>query len=250
MSRDKLAEALLDALKLALGSPGEQRLYKSGKLDGLFPSRAAVNGDAAAFALREGLLEVVRMETRGKSSFEWVRLTPRGVEYLHDHESPLRVLADLRDLLKTNGAALPGWVEQMRQSLNELAGGLQRQAREWKDKLDALGRRVEEALARMEKRRPALPDEVLTRVPWATTALNYLDHRKESGATSECTLPELFEAVSMASRELSVSDFHDGLRHLQERRALRLLPVEEAAECARPEFALFDGERVFYRAAG
>src|SRR2546421_715129 len=50
---DKEIEALVDALKLALAEPGEQRLYKSGKLDGLFAGRVGVNGEAAARALRE-----------------------------------------------------------------------------------------------------------------------------------------------------------------------------------------------------
>jgi hypothetical protein len=49
---DKITEALLLALKLALGGPAEQRLYKSGKLEGLFPGRAGANSEAAARALR------------------------------------------------------------------------------------------------------------------------------------------------------------------------------------------------------
>src|SRR5262249_2467286 len=38
-SHDRAAEALLEALRQALAAGGEQRLYKSGKLDGLFPSK-------------------------------------------------------------------------------------------------------------------------------------------------------------------------------------------------------------------
>src|SRR5262245_7932834 len=97
MARDKVTEALLDGLRRALENPAEQRLYKSGKLEGLFPGRTGVNGEAAARALREGLLEVVRTELRGKTSCEWVRSTPRAVSFLHDHESPVRALQDLRD---------------------------------------------------------------------------------------------------------------------------------------------------------
>src|SRR4051794_40493044 len=125
MSRDKVSDAVLETLKLALAGPAEQRLYKSGKLDGLFPSRAGVNAEAAALALREGLLEVVRTETRGKTIFEWVRLTPRGIEYLHEHESPVRVLEDLRELLKVNRDAVPAWAEEMRQGFLGLAAGVE-----------------------------------------------------------------------------------------------------------------------------
>ncbi len=93
---DRTTELLLDALKRALVEPGEHRLHKSGKLDGLFPSRTGSSAEAADRALREGLLEVVRTEVRGKSAFEWVRLAPRGVDFLHEHESPVRALRELR----------------------------------------------------------------------------------------------------------------------------------------------------------
>ncbi len=249
MSRDKITETVLDAIKQALSIPAEQRLFKSGKLEGLFPSRTGLNADAAALALREGLLEVVRNETRGKTVFEWVRPTPRCIEYLHEHESPLAVLEDLRDLLKVNREAVPAWVTEMRQGLCGLADGLEKQAGAWMEKLERLSVRVEQTLARLEKMKPALPDEVLAQVPWAPAALNYLDHRQESGASGPCVLPELFEALRGEQPELSVSAFHEGLRHLQERRALRLLPADEPADCAQPEFALFDGERLLYRVA-
>src|SRR6266478_3441354 len=100
------------------------------------------------------------------------------------------------------------------------------------EKLEGLSRRVEEVLVRLERGRHALPDELLARVPWAGEALGYLDRRQEAGATTTCTLPELFDALRGSQQELSVLAFHDGLRHLQERRALRLLPIEDAEDCA------------------
>src|SRR5436305_13872510 len=123
MSRDKITDVLIEALKRTLTEPGEQRLHRSGKLEGLFASRAGVNGEAAARALREGLLEVVRTETRGKSVFEWVKLTPRGIEFLAESESPVRALQDLRDVLHSSRAAVPAWVEEMRAGLRTLADG-------------------------------------------------------------------------------------------------------------------------------
>src|SRR5712692_5192092 len=99
MTRDKVTEALVEALKQALAEPGEQRLFKSGKLAGLFPGRSGANADAAARALRDGLLEIARSETKGKTVIEWVRVTPGGVQFLHDHESPLTVLRELREEL-------------------------------------------------------------------------------------------------------------------------------------------------------
>src|SRR5262249_26176744 len=82
---DKVTPILIEALRQAAAEAGEQRLYKSGKLSGLFPGRAGANAEAAAQALRDGLLEVVRTETKGKTTIEWVRVTPKGVEFLHNH---------------------------------------------------------------------------------------------------------------------------------------------------------------------
>src|SRR5215470_6081750 len=136
MSKDRVTEALLEALRRALTTPGEQRLYRSGKLDGLFPGRASVNAEAAARALREGLLEVVRTETRGKTVVEWVRLTPRGVEFLHEHESPVRALQDLQAVLQATREGVPLWLAEMRHELHALASRLTEEAQRWTHRLD------------------------------------------------------------------------------------------------------------------
>src|SRR5205085_7944438 len=101
--QDRVTEVLTAALKQALADhPAEHRLYKSGKLEGLFPGRSGAGGEAAARALRDGLVEAVRTEVKGKTTIEWVRLTPRGVEFVHGQESPAVALRELRDTLRTN----------------------------------------------------------------------------------------------------------------------------------------------------
>jgi len=102
---ERTTELILTALKQALAEGGEQRLYRSGKLAGLFPGKGGVNGDAAAQALRAGLLEPTRTETRGKTTVEWVKLTPQGVTFLHDQEAPVQVLRELRTTLQVNRQA-------------------------------------------------------------------------------------------------------------------------------------------------
>ena len=64
-----LIDVLLIALRAALADTGEHRLYKSGKLDGLFTSKNGTPGDAAAEALREGFLETVRTERQRKDLY-------------------------------------------------------------------------------------------------------------------------------------------------------------------------------------
>jgi hypothetical protein len=250
MAQDKLTETLLEALKQALADPAEQRLFKSGKLAGLFPGRTGTAGEAATRAVRDGLLEVVRTETKGKTVIEWVRLTPRGVEFLHEHESPRRALEELREVLRTTQEGVPLWLAAMQHDLEALGTRLAEDAQRLLHRLDALSQRVEEALRRADAKGPPLPDGVAEAVPWALDALAYLDRRCTGGSASQCPLPELFAALRQQYADLSVTSFHDGLRRLHNRRALHLLPFAgPPSELPEPEFALLDGAAMLYYAA-
>ena len=189
---NRVQDIVIAALQQALAASGEVRLYKSGKLDGLFPGRAGVNGDAAALALRDGLLETVRTETKGKAVIEWVRLTPHGVAFLHDHQSPVKALHELRATLRHNQDAIPEWLAEMRSGLKTLDERLTAEAEQWTQRLGALARRVEDTLRRIEEATPLLPKELVEQYAWAVDAVNYLERRKSSGAAGECPLPELF----------------------------------------------------------
>jgi hypothetical protein len=246
---ERETEALLDALRRALARPGEHRLYRSGKLDGLFAAKTGAPAAAAARALREGLLETARTETKGRTVIEWVRVGPRGVDFLHEHESPLRALQELRGTLRCNQQALPAWLAEMRAGLLVIDEKVAAEARGWSERLRALEERVEGALRRLEAAGPILPREVLEAHPWAVDALNYLDRRRSGGAADDCPLPELFNAVIRHHPDLSVSAFHEGLRRLHERRAVLLRAAPSVADIAQPELALLEGAEVFYAAA-
>lgn len=246
---ERQTETLLEALKLALTAGAEQRLYRSGKLAGLFAGKVGAAGAAAAAALRDGLLEVVRTETRGKTVIDWVRLTPRGVDFLHEHQSPVRILQDLQNTLRANHQALPLWLAEMHHGFQGLEQRLTADAQKWTQHLEALTRRVDETLRRLEAdARPLLPAELGQTYPWSMDALNYLDRRQSGGALNPCPLPELYLALTPQHPGLGVSSFHEGLRRLHERRVLRLEPAANLAELPQPEFALFDNGRVLYYA--
>jgi hypothetical protein len=246
---DRLNDMLLDALKTALAAPAEERLFRAGKLSGLFAGRVGVMAEAAGKALKDGLLEITRTETKGKAVIEWAKITPRGVEFLHQHESPVRALHELRDILHTTKQGMPAWVAEMRQSLENLGGRIDEDSQKFAAKLDALSQRIEEALRRLETKGPNLPPTVTTAAPWATEALTYLDHRRLTGANGHCPLPELFAAMAAHNPDLSIGSFHDGLRRLQRERVLRLAPFEGAPnELPQPEYAVLDGATLLYYA--
>jgi hypothetical protein len=244
---DRVTEVLVEALRQALADPGEQRLCRSGKLEGLFPGRTGAAGAAAEQALRDGLLEVVRTEVKGKTSIQWVRPTPRGVEFLHQHESPVRALEELRHTLRLNQQAVPVWLQEVRADLHALDERLAADARKWLERLEALSRRVDDTLRRLEEAIPLLPPDLAQSHPWAIDALNYIDRRAEH-SPPDCPLPELFAALTSRHADLSISAFHAGLRDLHERRVLRLKPADDFAGLTQPEYALLDGATVLYYA--
>jgi hypothetical protein len=251
---DRVEQSLIEALRQSLAEPGEQRLYRGGKLTGLFPSRNGVHAAAAAQALRDGLVEIVRTEIKGKTTIEWVRLTPRGVDFLHQRESPLVALHELRSTLQLNQQAVPAWLAEMRGALQAMNERLAADARKWLERLDALTRRVDETLRRLEQSAPLLPPEIAEAHPWAIDALNYLDRRRLAAGPStngdvNCPLPELFAALVRQHPGLSVHVFHEGLRRLHERRLVQLQPAVSLADLPQPEYALLEGAAVLYYVA-
>jgi hypothetical protein len=243
---DKVAEALLEALRQCLSQKEDQRLYRSGKLPGLFASRTGPSAEAASHAFRDGLLELVETEAKGKSEVEWVRITAKGIEYLHEHDSPVRVLEELRDILQTTREGMPLWLLQMQQEFRSAGERLAEDVRALHRRLDELSGRVEAALQRADLGRIPLTDGALT-IPWAREAMAYLEHRRDGGIASPCALPELFEALRPRNGGLSLPAFLDGLRRLHDLRAVQLVPFTEAPEkIPEPEYALADGPALLY----
>jgi hypothetical protein len=244
---DKATEALIDALKQALAEPGEQPLFRVGKSPGLFAGRSGVNGEVAGRAVREGLLEVVRTETRGKNVVELVRPTPKAVDFVHESESPVQALHELRGVLQASQSGIPLWLHEMRETLDVLASRILEESKRWSHRIDALSQRVEEAIRRFELGRDK--GTAADGVTWSAEVLSYLDRRRDTGAPNMCPLPELFSAVRERQPDLSVKAFHDELRRLQQRRALNLLPFPGPPnQLPQPEFALLDNAAVLYYA--
>lgn len=231
----KQTEHLVDALKLAIEEPGEHRLFRWGKLAGLFPSRVGVAGAAATMAVIEGMLEITRSEARGKLVVEWVRATPNAIVWLHDHDSPKAVLRELKAVLGATRTAMPDWMEAARDEASQLALRFEHRAQEMLEKLDRLSESVEAALRRAEAGKPTLGATMHSLVPWGVAALEYLDRRNET-LLGDCPLPDLFRALEVRFNDLTITSFQDGLRRLHDARALRLLPAP-GHDMIEPEYA-------------
>jgi DNA-binding PadR family transcriptional regulator len=245
--KDRTTEALLGALKTALAEPGEQRLFRSGKLAGLFTSKSGAPGAAALQAVRDGLLETARTEIKGKLAIDWVRLTPKGVEFLHQHESPIAVLRELQSALRASRSAVPAWLAGMQQQFDAFTQQMHQEMQQTLKRLESLADRVEEALRRSGSIGPELPAGVTETVPWAGEVMTYLEQRQGAGAPGDCPLPELFTAIRQRHAELSIVDFQDGLRRMYDHKAIRLLPVKtDNGASPEPEYVMCDGPDLLY----
>ncbi len=240
---ERRGELLLDALKAAIATPGEHRLFRAGKFAGLFPTRAGSSSEAALMAVKMGLLETVRTEAKGKVVTEWMKVTPKGVSFVHDHDSPKSVLRELRDVLQATQSGVPLWMEEARREVSELSARFEARASAVLKQLEDLAERVAAALRRAEMSAPGVAESVGRLVPWALDALEYLDRRKSGGATGDCPLPELFHAIRIRFPDLALAGFQDGLRRLADVRAVRLTP---AAEMTEPEYAVVVDGKLAY----
>lgn len=239
---DKARDLMLEALRAGVAAGQEQRLYRSGKLPGLFGARTSLHAEVAGQAVRDGYLEILRTELRGKTPVEWAKVTAKGVEYLLEQESPVRALEELKAALEMNQDGLPHWLADLNQRFSEQVQAIGR-------RLEQLAVRAAEAMRRMDKAGPALPEGAAGHIPWAHDAASYLERRREGGLGENCPLSELFSALKEKETKLTIKDFHLGLRRLHDRGALRLLPFTDPTGPPEPEFALLDGPLVYYYAA-
>jgi len=215
-------------------------------LPGLFPSRTGISAEAAAEAVREGLIEILRTETKGKTVTEWVRLTPKGADYVVNAESPLRALDELRDVLRVTEEGLPRWLAQIQGQIHDLSERLTTEVQHMGQRLEVLSGRVQQAIKRAEAANPKLSDEELRSIIWAEDALGYLDRRRGGGLPLPCPLPDLFAVVHGEEPDLTIRDFHTGLRRLCDRGLLKLLPFEGNGQMMQPEYALLEDSTLFY----
>lgn len=239
-------QLLLEALRMGSAEAGEQRLYRRGKLPGLFPQRADATADIASQAVKDGLIEVTRVETAGKTTTEWVRITPKGRQYLAEYESPLRALEELRDALAIHQDHLSGWAAQMTGRIEELARAVTGEVQSVGRRLDQLAENVDAAIARIEADR-AQAD--LPEARWGPETLDILERRQQVGLGTRCPLADLFAALKEKHAELSIKEFHAGLKRLADRRLIALLPGSSAGDTPGPEYALLDGPAIYYYAS-
>lgn len=226
---DRTTQLMLEGLGRAMAEPSGLPLFVSKSAPGLFPANPA--GRLAAQASRDrGLLRVVSQEYRGRSPTELLALTESGLNFLLDQSNPRQILEDLIRTLDARRGQLDQLVataRQMQQSLDVFRGVVEKA-------LQSLpGGTAPGAAGEQESADRVLMEALIS---WHSM------RRSE-----DCPLPELFRRSQAALPELSVGEFHDGLRQLHEQQRIYLHPwTGPLYAIPEPPFALLVGHEVAY----
>ena len=231
---DRSTQMLLDGLSRAVADPAGVPLFGNRSAAGLFASNPS--GKAVAQRCQdEGLLQIVRTETKGKTPRDVCTITDKGIAYLLSQVSPKQVL---EDFIRTLDAK------------QSQAGELLMIARQMQAGIDALKLTAEKVLQGLQKPAEAPGEHRNGSETWPTAALSYLRRRQEAGATEDCPLPELFRQARLASASLTIGQYHDGLRRLLDAGQIYLHPwTGPLYALPEPPYALLVGHEIAYYAS-
>jgi hypothetical protein len=236
---DDSNQLLLDALNHAVAEPAGMPLFGRGKSFGLFSGSASAK-KAAQFVKDQGLLRTVRTETKGRTTQEICTITEKGLAFLLEQSNPKQVLE-----------SLIGALDARRAQISELIDS----ARRTQAGFESLKSTAEKVLQQLQQRpAPAAGDNATNNGngsdPAQNTIRGHLGRWQASGALEDCPLPLLYQNVSGSGPRLTVGQFHDALRRLQERRQVYLHPwTGPMYEIPEPTFALMVGHEIAYYAS-
>jgi hypothetical protein len=229
---DKSSQLVLDALSRAATDPTGLPLHGSKSLPGLFPTSPPARL-AAQRCVAEGLLRVVRTETKGKAPLQYCAVTEKGLARLLDQVSPRQVLEDLVRTLEAR---------------QDQVGELVESARHWQAGLETLKDITRRVLEQLPKSAAIGPVASTNGSPaWHGQILSCLVAWPGSG---DPPLPELYRRVCEVHPSLTIGQFHDGLRRLYAEEQIYLHPwTGPLYDLPEPTYALLVGHEIAYYAS-
>lgn len=257
-ARRKQLEELLEPLRRALAA-GDMPLYATAKNPGLFAGKSK---KIAEQALQDGLIELVLDGSSGKrAAAPAARLTEKGRRFVLEEDSPKKILEELVNLLKkpnAGQAAAPNPLDDLNREITKLGQAvntrLAKMEKDFQGRLDRLQQEVQrqtgtgsdgravhdervqqavktvEALAHRLQSAPP-PANVAARPAdaggWSEDLLRLLREQKQRNAHQQLSLPQIYERLKSTRPGLTLGQFHDGLRTLQDQKRIRLGPYTQ-----------------------
>jgi hypothetical protein len=236
---DNSNQLLLDALTRAVAEPAGIPLLGHKKSSALFAGSAAKK--LAQQSKEEGFVRTLRTETKGRTTREICAITDKGLAFLLDQSNPKQVLESLVHALEAGRVQVGELVESARRTQ---AG------------FESLRSTAEKVLQQLQHRPAPTPpcDKAASNGNGTDASQNairgQLTRWHTSGALEDCPLPLLYRNVCESSLTLTVGQFHDALRRLQECMQAYLHPwTGPLYEIPEPAFALMVGHEIAYYAS-
>jgi hypothetical protein len=243
---DKSTRLIFEALTRAAAEPAGVALYAQKGEPGLFPATTLARG-AADRAKADGLIEIVHTEPKGRAVREVCVLTDKGMHFLAREANPRQVLEDLVRVLEDRQAT----VAELADSAARMAAGLQAVRTAVEQILPKLtatfasnGVPMNGILTPARPATNAAPDTLI-----ADVRARLAEWHAASGSSQDCPLPELYRKLE-PSGQVSVGQFHDALRQLNDDHQIYLHPwTGPLYALPEPAFALMVGHEVAYYAS-
>jgi hypothetical protein len=234
---DKTEQLVVEGLSRAMAEPGGICLHGSKTSPGLFATTGPAK-QAAQQCKEAGFLKILRTETKGKTVQEICAITENGIAYLLSQVSPKQVLENLVQAVESRGEQVGELVEAARVCQNTFA---------------TLKAQVEKVIGQIGHPAPATASTSVNGNgpgPWKTEVLAYLRKWQSSRTNEDCPLPDLYEQARRSAANLTLGQFHDGLRALHDQGQIYLHPwTGPLYEIPQPSFALLIGHAVAYYAS-
>ncbi len=233
---------IVAALTRAVAVPAGLALHGGKTAAGLFATSAAARR-AAQQCKDQEYLQVLRTETKGRKSSEICALTDKGLAFLLSQVSPRPVLESLLQALE-KGA--------------EEVGKLLATAEQTRCSFASLKATAEKALAQLLQRptpaTPSAPGPLSNGSngsgAWKLAIIQHLRSWQQTNTLEDCPLPELLRVARRQYPSLTIGQFHDELRRLNEGEEIYLHPwTGPLYEVPEPPCALMIGHEVSYYAS-
>jgi hypothetical protein len=240
----------VEALTRALLDPSPKVLLGSKAAPGFFQSSSASTRAAAKLCEDRGWVSGTgEWAGSGKSKKQKYRLTPAGVRAILEHGETLTVVRSL-------AGALQEQVDQYR-SMRDRLGLLADQIQPLTEVVNRLLDKVqppdvEAILQKLDRPLTPPPAPVRETAPavagWLDEVVGLVAEQARRDRLQPLTLPQIFSAIRKRSPEITLGQFHDGLRKLHDQRRVRLTPYTRAlATLGDPRNAVFlNGEVMYY----
>lgn len=251
-------EIALSALAIFLGEPTPRILHGSKKSPGVFAAAGAKEKAAAKLCLDNGWLEPTgAFEGVGKSRKETFRITVAGVQAVLNRTDCSAQLASLNAGLEKLAAAVNGSAQSIETQVGKLLDEFQASVRQALKPLEAVAalpevqRNIVQVLERVQPPDlTVLLQTLSTAAPpsasvpknadWKEDVIRLAGEQKQKNPFQHLTLPQVFERLRSKHADLTLGEYHDGLRDLHRSQRIRLGPFTQALA------TLDDGQNALY----